>query len=386
MKHAIIIIPTYNERENIQKVIPILHDIFAKIKTWQMSVLVVDDSSPDGTADVVRQLQKKYKFVNLFLNKKKAGLGGAYLKGMEHAFHKLDADVIFEFDADLSHDPKKIPDFLKQLDAGSDMVLGSRYMVGGGIPKDWGLHRKFLSVVGNWVIRIVLTDFRIHDWTGGYRAINRAVYEAVVPDLDPTEFSGYTFQIGFLHKTVRKGFKISEVPFHFIDRTVGYSKMGAEYFKNALLYIFTVRFQEIVGSRVFKFLAIGGSSALLQLVTLELWRKFLPYLGAYFAAVECSVLYNFILNNFWTFGDRKLKTSQYPAKFVQFNLASAGSIIIQLVIAAVGKATIGIVPLFTLPVLHKVIDTGTMYAVVGIFVGLFWNFFAYSKIVWKKKE
>jgi dolichol-phosphate mannosyltransferase len=199
-------------------------------------------------------------------------------------------------------------------------------------------------------------------------------------------FSGYTFQIGFLHKTVRKGFKVSEVPFHFIDRTVGESKMGMEYIKNTLVYIFKVRIKEIVESRVFKFLAIGGSSALLQLVTLELWRKILPYEAAYFAAVECSVLYNFVFNNFWTFSDRKLSLGQYPAKFVQFNLASAGSIIIQLIIAAVGKNVFGLHPLFTLPGIHKVIDTGTAYAVIGIFVGLFWNFFAYSKIVWKSAE
>src|SRR5579859_6006771 len=152
MKKAIIIVPTYNERDNIQKVIPLLEEVFGRVKNWDMGVLVVDDSSPDKTADVVKTLQKKYKNVHLLVNEKKSGLGGAYLKGMAEAFGKLDAEVVFEFDADLSHDPQKIPDFLRKIDEGYDMVLGSRYIKGGGIPKDWGLDRKFLSVVGNLFI------------------------------------------------------------------------------------------------------------------------------------------------------------------------------------------------------------------------------------------
>src|SRR5258708_5951436 len=109
MQRAIIIIPTYNERENVQIVVPILLDVFKKIHNWEMGILVVDDSSPDGTADVVRELQQKDKQVFLLVNPNKSGLGGAYLKGMAEAFGNLHAEVVFEFDADLSHDPSKIP-------------------------------------------------------------------------------------------------------------------------------------------------------------------------------------------------------------------------------------------------------------------------------------
>src|SRR5579859_6306258 len=166
MKKAVIIIPTYNERENIQRVVPKLISIFKKVSGWNMNILVVDDSSPDGTADVVRELQEKNRQLFLLVNKKKAGLGVAYLKGMEKVFGDMKADVAFEFDADLSHDPECIPAFLEKLDAGYDMVLGSRYIPGGSIPQNWGLHRKFLSVVGNILIQIILTDFHIKDWTG----------------------------------------------------------------------------------------------------------------------------------------------------------------------------------------------------------------------------
>lgn len=384
MKKAFVIIPTYNERENILKVIPILLETFKQIKNWEMNILVVDDTSPDKTADVVKDFARKYKQVHLVLNKKKSGLGGAYLRGMDQAFHEYGADVVFEFDADLSHNPAKIPEFLHKIDEGYDMVLGSRYIPGGGIPEDWGLHRKFLSIVGNFVIMVILTNFTIRDWTGGYRAITRKVYDAVEPEMHDEKFTGYTFQIGFLHKAVKKGFKIIEIPFKFVDRTIGVSKLGNEYIKNNLLYLFKVRGKEIAQNRIFKFVITGGIGALVQLLSLFLWRAILPYELAVFMSIETAIVSNFIFSNIWTFSDRKLKASQYPSKFVQFNLASGGSILIQVVIAFLGKNLIGLFELFRLPVVQVVIDTGMIYAVVGILVGMFWNFFAYTTLIWKK--
>lgn len=385
MKRAVVIIPTYNERENIARVIPRLLDVFKQVRGWEMHILVVDDTSPDKTYEVVEQLTKKHTQVHLLLNKQKSGLGGAYLKGMDYAFHQLKADAVFEFDADLSHDPEKVPAMLAQLDNGYDMVLGSRYIPGGGIPSDWGLHRKFLSVVGNIIIMTVLTDFRIRDWTTGYRAITKSVYEAVVPEMKSERFSGYTFQIGFLHKAVRKGFKITEVPFQFVDRTEGHSKLGPEYIKNTLLYIIKVRFLELSQMRIFKFLMVGGFGAFVQLATLQFWRLFLPYQLAFFLAIECAVVSNFIFNNIWTFADRKLAMSQVPLKFIQFNLASGGSILIQQAVAIVGEYAIGLFPLFTVPILNFTFDTGTGYAMIGILLGMAWNFFAYNKFIWRAK-
>ena len=172
-KKAVIILPTYNERENIAHTIEVLQGVFAKIKNWHMSILVVDDTSPDKTYELVSQIAKKSTNVHLLINKQKNGLGAAYLKGMAEAFGRLEADVVFEFDADLSHDPTKIPEMLNRIDQGADMVLGSRYIKGGGIPSNWGWHRKFLSIVGNWTIMLVLTNFKIRDWTSGFRAITK---------------------------------------------------------------------------------------------------------------------------------------------------------------------------------------------------------------------
>lgn len=383
---AVVIIPTYNERQNIVVALRALSEVFSTISNWHMMVLVVDDTSPDKTYEVVEGLKKKYSFLHLYINQKKAGLGGAYLKGMSEAFGHMKADVVFEFDADLSHDPTKIPLMLTQIEQGSDLVLGSRYVKGGGIPDDWGWHRKFLSVVGNWIIMVVLTDFRIRDWTSGYRAITRKVYEAVNQEMTSHRFTGYTFQIGFLHKAVRRGFKVSEVPFKFVDRTEGESKLGPEYIKNTLIYILKVRLQEILQHRIFKFVMVGGLGALVQFVSLAAWRLVLPnlYQVAFFLSIETAVVSNFIWSNLWTFADRKLSAAQIPSKFLQFNLASAGSIVIQQIVALVGEFTLGLIPLFVLPVVG-VLDTGYLYAVLGIFLGMFWNFFAYSNLIWKSK-
>ncbi len=395
MKTAIIILPTYNESKNIERVINKLEDVFAKINNWKMEILVVDDTSPDKTYEIVQKLQKTNRNLHLVINKQKAGLGGAYLRGMAEVFGPLKADVAFEFDADLSHDATKIPLFLAKIDEGYDMVLGSRYISGGGIPDDWGLYRKFLSVFGNLIIMTVLTDFRIRDWTGGYRAITKPVYESVKNELNSERFMGYTFQIGFLHKAVRRGYKVTEVPFKFVDRTEGESKLGNEYIKNTLIYILKVRMEEILNNRIFKFAFVGGIGTLVQLLSLMVIRQIMPdfsllfltsFLLSTLLSIECAIISNFVLNNLWTFADRKLETAQIPSKFVQFNLASLGSILIQLVINSLGELIFGLRYLFTLPIINMKIDTGLMFAVTGIFIGLFWNFFAYNKFIWKKKK
>jgi len=386
MQKAIIIIPTYNEAGNLTRTLKKLNQVFKNINAWQMQVLVVDDNSPDGTAQVVKKLQKEYSFLKLLLNKKKNGLGAAYLKGMDQAFNQLGADLVFEFDADLSHDPHKIPEMLKRIDQGSDLVLGSRYIKGGSIPENWGLHRKFLSVFGNLFIRTVMMDYSIHDWTTGYRAIKKEVYQAVVKELEFERFFGYTFQIGFLHKALRKNFKISEVAFAFKDREIGKSKIGPEYIKNTLLYIMKVRIQEILAMRVFKFAVVGSIGALVQLLSLQLWRLFLPFQLAFFAAIETAVVANFILSNLWTFADRKLKFKEIPLSFIKFNLSSGGSIAIQQLVAIIGEATLGLQNIFIIPIINYPFDTGTLFAIVGILIGMFWNYFAYNAFIWKKHK
>lgn len=384
-KKVVVIIPTYNEAGNVGPTAEALLKIFKKVPAYDLHILFVDDSSPDGTANQIHALMKKSTKIHLLENKSKGGLGHAYKKGMIFAMDRLQAKIMFEFDADLQHDPARIPAMLKAIDDGADLVLGSRYIKGGGIPKKWSFYRKFLSVVGNQFIRFVMFNFHVHDWTTGYRAIRAKVARRVLPLLGGERFSGYTFQIGFLVKAIQEGFKVSEVPFIFQDRTIGKSKLGPEYIVNNLIFILRLRMKNILGSRIFKFLMVGGTGMMVQFIAVFFYRKLMPYQLAVFLSIEIAIASNFILSNLWTFADRKLKAIQIPGKFLQFNFASGGSIIIQQTIAFLGETFIGLFALFTLPIINLSVDTGTMYVITGIGIGMFWNFFAYSHFVWRKK-
>ena len=385
MTKVVLVIPTYNEKDNILPVTRELAKVFKTLPAYNLHILFVDDLSPDGTSQVINQVIKKYPFVHLLSNKRKGGLGHAYKKGFTYAIDKFNADILFEFDADLSHDPSKIPAMLAALKNGSDLVLGSRYMAGGSIPAHWPPHRKFLSIVGNLFIRMIMLNFSIRDWTTGYRGIKKSVVQKILPNLNDSAFNGYTYQIGFLVKSIQNGYRVAEVPFHFQDRQTGYSKLGPEYIINTLRYIMQVRISEIMSSRIFKFLAVGGLGTVVQFAAFYFYRRAIPYQLAVFLSIETAVVSNFIFSNLWTFADRKLKAAQIPAKFIQFNLASGGSIVIQQAVAFLGETFIGLYALFTLPFVHFSIDTGTMYIVVGIIIGMFWNYFAYSRLVWRKK-
>ncbi|MBN2367914.1 glycosyltransferase, partial [Candidatus Woesearchaeota archaeon] len=166
---AVVILPTYNERKNIRIIIPKIQKQFSKIKRYDMHILVVDDNSPDGTAEEIRKMQKKSRKLHLLSGSKK-GLGVAYQRGFSYALEKLKADVVFEMDSDLSHPPELIPEFIREIDAGNDVVIGSRYIKGGDTP-DWNFLRRAISKGGNFFSRVVAGMHKIKDCTSGYRSI-----------------------------------------------------------------------------------------------------------------------------------------------------------------------------------------------------------------------
>ena len=198
----VIILPTYNEKENIGKLIPLLiEEIFPMIKNHTMQLLVVDDDSPDGTSDVVREFMKKWKNIEL-LNGTKNGLGAAYVKGMHHAIDNMGGEAIMEFDADFQHDPKDIPRLIAAMDKGADYVIGSRYVPGGEIPKEWGIHRKIISRFGGLFAQIVLWRFNIHDMTSGYKLTKSSFLKKV--DLDHLYSKYYAYKLHILHEQFLK--------------------------------------------------------------------------------------------------------------------------------------------------------------------------------------
>lgn len=373
---VVIILPTYNEKGNIEKIIPYLEEkIFPEIKNHEMHILVADDSSPDGTANEVKTLMHKWKNIHLN-NGQKKGLGAAYIRAMKYAIETLNADIMFEMDADGQHDPHKIHEFLEKIDSGYDMAIGTRYSNGGSIPKNWPLIRKAFSVIGNIIVKSILMRFSIHDWTGGYRALRREVFLKEKDEL--INFKGYTFQVSFLHKAVRDGFKIAEVPFHFSDRTLGNSKIvPAEYIVDLLKYVIGVRLKEIAAGSFGKFLVVGGFGFLINAVVLRILVEGYNWAPAFanLVGAACAIFSNFNFNNLWTFGERKAKTIfSYFSKLIQFYATSAfGVIFIQTGTIFLGDTFIGRKYYF----LFFLIGTGFL---------LIWNFTMYSRVIWRKKK
>lgn len=372
-----IIIPTYNEKGNIEKLIGILEEeIFPKIKNHEMNILVADDNSPDGTADEVKKLMKKWNNLDVNLGEKH-GLGAAYIRAMSYAIEKHKAEIMFEMDADLSHDPNKIPEFLKKIDEGFDMVIGTRYSEGGSIPSNWPLLRKMFSVFGNLLVRFILLKFSIHDWTGGFRALKKEVFLKEKDEL--TAFRGYTFQVSFLNKVVRDGFKVAEVPIHFTDRTLGRSKIvPREYIVDLLKYVITASIKEKLFGPFGKFLVVGGTGFFIQLIVYRILISIFPYpLGILnWIAAQPAIFSNFNLNNLWTFKTEKITGfGQYLLKMAGFFATSnIGVLIIQSGIIQLCEFLFG--RKFPLPYVYFVFATGVL---------LVYNFTVYRLVIWRKK-
>lgn len=227
---TLIIIPTYNEVENLR---PLLKELFTYAPVTD--VLVVDDNSPDGTGQLADEIHNENPQVQVMHRAGKLGLGTAYIAGFKHAIeHGYDA--AFEMDADFSHDPRYLPDFLSKIEQ-ADLVIGSRYIPGGDTP-NWSFSRRFISGGGNIFARFMLA-LPIHDCTAGYRCYRREVLERI--DLDTVESQGYAFQVEMAYRVRRKGFKIVETPIIFKDRRVGKSKMSRTIFLEAFTYVLRTR-------------------------------------------------------------------------------------------------------------------------------------------------
>jgi dolichol-phosphate mannosyltransferase len=213
---ATVCLPTYNERENLEPMVHALGDVLGP----EGRVLVIDDSSPDGTGEIADRLAVELPYVDVLHRARKEGLGPAYIAGFRRALAD-GAELVLEMDCDFSHDPAAVPSLLEAAER-ADLVLGSRYVPGGGVG-NWGRGRLFISAGGSWYARVLL-GVGIRDLTGGFKCYRRAVLEAI--DLDAIHSKGYAFQIETTYRALRKGFRVVEVPISFVDREVGGSKMS----------------------------------------------------------------------------------------------------------------------------------------------------------------
>ncbi|MBN2102979.1 polyprenol monophosphomannose synthase [bacterium] len=232
----LVIIPTYNEVQNIQKVIPLVLQQEPAIE-----ILVVDDNSPDGTAEIVERWCKKTSRTHLLKRSCKLGLGTAYVEGFRYALEH-DYQIIFQMDADLSHDPNEIPNFLKIINQ-YDFILGSRYIKGVNVV-NWPMSRLLLSWFANLYSRIV-TGMPVRDATGGFKCYHRRVLENI--NLNDIHSDGYAFQIEMSFKAWKHGFRLKEIPIIFVDRNIGSSKMHSGIVSEAAWMVWKLRFLSILG-------------------------------------------------------------------------------------------------------------------------------------------
>ena len=234
VRKAVVCLPTYNERENLEPMLRALGD-------KGVHVLVIDDNSPDGTGELADRLADELDYVGVLHRERKEGLGPAYLAGFCRALAD-GADLVLEMDCDFSHDPKDVPRLVAAA-AEADVVLGSRYVAGGAVG-NWGVLRRFVSAGGSWYARMVL-GAPVRDLTGGFKCYRRTVLETI--DLEAIDSKGYAFQIETTYRALRAGFRVVEIPITFVDREAGGSKMSKAIVAEAIWKVPGLRLAALVG-------------------------------------------------------------------------------------------------------------------------------------------
>ena len=279
-------------------------------------VLVVDDSSPDGTAEIVRDAAAQDPRIHL-LSGEKQGLGSAYTRGFEYVLEHFDVDVVVQMDADFSHAPTDVPRLIEAL-TDADVVIGSRYVPGGSVDERWGVWRRLLSRFGNLFARYVAGIYQVGDCTAGFKAIRvKALQQAF-----PLRFrvQGYVFQVALLHALMISGARIKELPIRFADRQFGVTKLGRRDVAEFFVHVWWLR---LLSRKTFvKFALTGLSGVIVNLGCFQLLRTWQvdPYLSSVLA-IEISIIWNFFINNYWTFRDRQISTRK-RVRGVKFNIVS----------------------------------------------------------------
>lgn len=368
----VVIIPTYNEKVNIEKLIPLLEaEIFPKIKKHEMHILVADDMSPDGTGEEVLKFSGKWKNIHL-LEGKKEGLGAAYVRAMRYAMERMKAGAVIEFDADFQHDPNNIPRMVAAMDEGFDHVIGSRYVKGGGVPKEWGIHRKFLSFFGSLFARMVLYMFGVHDMTSGFK-LTRSEYLTRV-DLENLYSKYYAYKIQISYELFKMGAKIKEIPIIFYERKEGSSKITSKDLIDSFLVVIKLRIRD--SKSFIKFLVVGGTGFLINfsLYYLLVNHTSLSLAVSNIIAAQFAIFSNFNFNNLWTFKERKSTSIfNYFKKMIGFYATSnIGVWLIQTGTIKIGDVLYGR-------------EFYIIYFVLGTGLLLIWNFTMYSLVIWRKK-
>jgi dolichol-phosphate mannosyltransferase len=369
LEKVVIIIPTYNEALVIQETLSQLFQAASSITTFNIHVLIFDSNSEDDTQQIVLNLIEQNQNLHLITESKKSGLGSAYLQAMRYAINEMSADIVFEFDADLSHQPKYIAPILEKLKS-CDVVVGSRYVRGGTIPNNWGWHRKLLSALGNYTARLFLTP-KYKDFTSGFRATrSQALLKALPKEFLCNHYAYKLHLFWLLHKTKAR---ICEFPIEFVDRTKGESKLPANSIFDALRVLGLLRYYEC--KRYLKMCLVGLSGVVLQYFIYNLLRQSMPPVNALQLAVIAAIINNYILNNHYTF-KRKTAVHRYE-KIRSFSLYIGYSI------AMIYIQSYWL--LFGINYFGSGYLKENLIILMGIILGSVLNYITFSNLIWRKK-
>ena len=394
---AVIVIPTYNETDNIGRMIDYLNTktfpyIKAKkgglVSDWDMHILVVDGNSPDGTGKVVAKSAKKYPNTYLLTETSKDGIGAAYLKGFKYAMDKLKADFVFEFDGDFQHPPECIPVMLRAMEEGYDYVIGSRKIQGGSNPKGWGFKRVMFSELGGLVARFIMffpfkNFFRVTDPTTGLKVTRvKGFVDKLDMDYSHLLTKSFAYKLQLLFETLKMGAKFKEIPLEFHVRNAGESKIEAKTAKDTFRVALLLRWHDEFTQKFLKFGLVGGFGFVVNIAGAAIFKNLLLRPDSNISlinglcnalAAELAIISNFTWNNLWTFSGEKI-TGFGPiiVKFATFNLSSLiTGIVIPSTVIAVLTSIFG--------------DYLFLYQVIAIFgLTIPLNWLVYNKLIWKK--
>ncbi len=371
MDKVVVVMPAWNEADNIKRMISELVDKeFPQINA-EVHLLVVDNHSKDETAKIVEEASRTRSNVHIIQQGDKSGLGWAYIAGFKYAISKLGADAVMEMDADFQHPPRFVKPMVEAYLEGADYVIGSRYIPGGSIPKEWAFFRKFISFAGNLFIRLVLLKPKIHDLTTGFRLTRvKGVLEKM--DLDNLMEPGrFAHKVDLLYQAIKNSKKVVEVPLEFASRTQEKSKF------NTKEMIATFKVAIILGikdkMRFIKFGTVGFLGFVVNFAFIRVFRGAgLAESLSWLFATELAIINNYTLNNIWTFKEVKIGgLGKTVMKFLQFNVTSAGALAIQAIFGPLGVRLIG--ERFDWLVL----------AVVVVLLVLPYNYLMYNLVIWK---
>lgn len=370
MDRVVIVMAAWNEAENIKQMIDTLFGKeFPKIKA-DMHLLVADNRSTDGMTEIVEKEMKKRKNLHIIQQEGK-GLGNAYVTAFKYAVSKLKADAVMEMDADGQHPPEFVKPMVDAYLAGANYCIGSRYIKGGSIPKEWAMFRKMVSYFGNLFIRLVLLKPKIHDLTTGFRLTQvKGVLDKI--DLDNLmEKERFAYKVDLMYQSIKNAKVVKEVPLEFRPRVTDKSKFDTKEM------VATFKVAIILGikdkQRLIKFGTVGFAGYLVNAFFLNLFGKFgWPEWAIWAGSTELAILNNFVFNNLWTFKKEKIVgVGNWIKKFLQFNGTSMGALLIQTVFGTLGVYLFG--EQYRQLLLPFII----------LFMVLPYNYFMYNAVIWK---